>query len=104
MDLLQKLPEFMQLGLLLKLGAQDAGLMAYETITHIDDSVVADRDDFTEVMKDYSSGEVANFTVISSQDNDAETGSLKSPLQIVGNIIWTNANKPLVVIWKKLEY
>ena len=47
--------------------------MAYETITHIDDSVVADRDDFTEVMKDYSSGEVANFTVISSQDNDAET-------------------------------
>ena len=68
-----KTPGVHATGIIAETGAQDAGLMAYETITHIDDSVVADRDDFTEVMKDYSSGEVANFTVISSQDNDAET-------------------------------
>ena len=47
--------------------------MAYETITHIEDSRVTDSDEFTELMKKYSSEEVANFTVISSQENDAET-------------------------------
>ena len=68
-----KTPGVHATGIIAETGAQDAGLMAYETITHIDDNVLANRDDFTEAMKGYSSGQVANFTVISSQANDAET-------------------------------
>ena len=68
-----KTPGVHATGIISDTGAQDAGLMAYETITHIEDSRVTDSDEFTEQMKKYSSGEVANFTVISSQENDAET-------------------------------
>ncbi len=68
-----KTPGVHATGIISDTGAQDAGLMAYETITHIEDSRVTDSDEFTELMKKYSSGEVANFTVISSQENDAET-------------------------------
>ncbi len=47
-------------------GAKDAGLQPYETITHIDEVRVVDYDSFTEAMKAYSSGETAEFTVMSS--------------------------------------
>jgi len=47
-------------------GAEEAGLMPYETITHIGDIPVEDYEQFTEAMKAYSSGETAEFTVLTS--------------------------------------
>lgn len=47
-------------------GAEEAGLMPYETITHIEDVRIEDYAGFTEAMKEYSSGESANFTVLTS--------------------------------------
>ena len=47
-------------------GAEEAGLMPYETITHIEDVRIEDYDGFTQAMKEYSSGETANFTILSS--------------------------------------
>jgi len=60
-------------GIIKETGAEEAGLLPYETITHIDDVKVSDYEDFTEVMKYYSSGEVASFTVISSPTDGLET-------------------------------
>ncbi|MEC9393200.1 MAG: site-2 protease family protein [Candidatus Thermoplasmatota archaeon] len=60
-------------GIIKETGAEESGLLPYETITHIDDERVSDYQDFTEVMKNYSSGEVASFTVISLPTEGLET-------------------------------
>jgi membrane-associated protease RseP (regulator of RpoE activity) len=55
-------------------GAEDAGLMPYETITHIDEERISDYTEFTNAMGVYSSGETAEFTVVSSAAHgEAET-------------------------------
>jgi len=55
-------------------GAEDAGLMPYETITHIDEERISDYTEFTDAMGVYSSGETAEFTVVSSAAHgEAET-------------------------------
>ena len=60
-------------GIIKGTGAEDAGLLPYETITHINDVRVSDYEEFADAMKPYSSGEVANFTVISSLNDNSET-------------------------------
>ncbi|HJM29780.1 MAG: site-2 protease family protein [Candidatus Thalassarchaeaceae archaeon] len=47
-------------------GAEDAGLLPYETITHIDGFEIIDYDDFTGTLESYSAGESALFTVLPS--------------------------------------
>ena len=52
-------------------GAEDAGLLPYETITHIDGFEIIDSDDFTGTLESYSAGESALFTVLPSPfDNE----------------------------------
>ena len=61
-------------GIIEDTGAEDAGLMPYETITHIGEERINDYNEFTDAMGVYSSGETAEFTVVSSAAHgEAET-------------------------------
>ncbi len=51
-------------------GAEEAGLLPYETITHIDGVAVFDYDAFSEVMTAYSAGDSAMFSVLPSPFDD----------------------------------
>ena len=51
-------------GIIKETGAEDAGLLPYETITHIDGAEINDYDDFTSALKSYSAGESALFSVL----------------------------------------
>jgi len=60
-------------------GADEAGLLPFETITHIDGNEIGDYSDFTREMRDISAGEEAVLTVLSlSSSNDSESWSQRS--------------------------
>ena len=50
-------------------GAEEAGLMPFETITHIDDNEISDYSDFSGEMDGLAAGEVAQLTVLSRDDS-----------------------------------
>ena len=50
-------------------GAEEAGLMPFETITHIDDNEISDYSDFSNEMDGLAAGEVAQLTVLSRDDS-----------------------------------
>ena len=50
-------------------GAEEAGLMPFETITHIDENEISDYSDFSDEMAGLAAGEVARLTVLSRDDS-----------------------------------
>ena len=61
-------------GIIRDQGAEQAGILPYETITHINGNRILDYDDFSYEMSSLGSGEVASFTILSSPNvtNGAE--------------------------------
>jgi len=53
-------------------GAEQAGMLPYDTITEINGSSISDVDDFSKVMENHHSGEVVNVTVIRQSDSSTE--------------------------------
>ena len=53
-------------------GAEEAGLEPYEIITHIDGVSVSERDDFLDIMKSKSAGEIIEISVLSRENELGE--------------------------------
>ena len=59
-------------GIIADEGAEEAGLLPYEIITHIDGSEVPGNNEFSEQMGELSSGQEAVFTVLSHPDSNGD--------------------------------
>lgn len=63
-------------GIVAESGADEAGLMPFDVITHIEGKSMADIEDFQSVMDEHRAGQVVNLTVISQQTGQTSTLSL----------------------------
>ncbi len=57
-------------GIVVGEGAEEAGLLPFETITHIDGNEISDYSDFSDEMDVLSAGDVAQLTVLSRADSE----------------------------------
>ena len=74
-------------GIIRDQGAEQAGILPYETITHINGNRILDYDDFSNEMSSLGSGEVASFTILSSPNisNAAEERIERTVLVTLGD-------------------
>ncbi len=63
-------------GIIKEEGAEQAGMLPYDTITEINGTTISDVDDFSKVMSQHKSGEVVNMTIIRQSDSSVETLSV----------------------------
>tara|TARA_Y100001935_G_scaffold189616_1_gene157837 strand:- start:1863 stop:3392 length:1530 start_codon:yes stop_codon:yes gene_type:complete len=66
-------------------GADEAGIKAYDIITHVDGNPVTDYDSFSTQMKSLEAGDEAIFTVIPYDEEERSWGQVSDRLVILGD-------------------